>query len=186
MAPSTSALLTTSARRWVCCLLAVLLPAQAALLMMQRAQGASHAHTAPAQAAMAPPANAWAATTAAVTVDRVIAALREGHGSARTAAPWFKAHGLQLAHAGHASHPHTHEAGERHHHTPGDLTVVLVDPVQDAGGSSMIQAASGVWAPPSQTAVLALAIRPGAPVAKAPAPWTSRQSALPDKPPKMA
>jgi hypothetical protein len=159
-------------RALLCLLLAgLLLHGQAQLL--RQVLGAAHWHTLlPLQADTAAdpaPGQGW---------PDWLTGLRHLHQEVRARSP------LGI---GHAVHGHHHDASARHHHGPGDATVVALEPLHDRAASlsdgaagSLLQplglATGLVWRPPQTAdARWPTALAPG---------WRNATLRLPERPPR--
>ncbi len=174
MAPPTLA--RTGHWRWFCCLLALVLPLQSAWISVLRTQGPAHGHQLSRASAQPRPA---AAAVPVVTPQQVRAALRHGHGSRQARAPAFEGWAVVTATGGWHAHAH----GERHHHAPGDTSVVHSDRAAEAQAETVASRDGLVWAPPRHAVAAGGAARVAAPSAVA-FVFASHMVPLPDKPPR--
>jgi hypothetical protein len=202
--------------RALCCVLAAVVPLQAASLLMLQARGPAHSHSsktrtdlsAESPSAKLPEGFEWAAAAAGLrrvpTHQEVIAALRmQGHGSRS----WDSAQSAKTAPASrarttHAAPPstsdaesddagdrgHAHESLQRHHHANADASVVALgnDPVLDERDAPTAQAVVMAWAPPADGSFHAL---DGAGADRRPGAfhrWHSHIADRRDRPPKAS
>lgn len=161
---------TMAFKAWVWLLLfAVLLQGGAGAVV--QVLGQSHSHQPVHAASASEPAAAWLGAFLAWRAARM---------QALQASAVFK-------HAGLAAAEHHHDGLERHHHGPGDATVLAVDRANtDGAADGTAHAAQPVpaWAWITETLVAPAAPGDSAwPAATAPT-WTSALARLPERPPR--